>query len=352
MGVGNSFLVKYAPNGSVLWAKQITGFSSSVATDISDNIILTGEGFIASKYDSAGNIIWAKQPTYPTQYCYSWGNSITTDISGYIYVTGIFNDTVTFGPFSLKGQGRNIFLAKYSPAGNLIWAKQSTNSTPSKSKYLASYSLSSDRFGDIFLSAGDIATDTARVILNDTIIFLNDTLKLHGIDPSIILKLDTSGKVLCSSVTSTGGDDNNGIACSPSGNSVYFGGDIADTITFGKDLLHNNGTEAPFIARWRECEPTLAVENIAPKEEGVKLYPNPNNGRFQIAISQQLSANSQIEIYNMLGQEVYSNSYQPIAISHQLMNIDLSSEPSGIYLYRVITEIGEVVGEGKFVIER
>jgi hypothetical protein len=53
----------------------------------------------------------------------------------------------------------------------------------------------------------------------------------------------------------------------------------------------------------------------------------------------------------MLGERVYSNSYQPIAISHQPINIDLSSEPSGIYLYRVLTESGELLGTGKFVIK-
>ncbi len=79
----------------------------------------------------------------------------------------------------------------------------------------------------------------------------------------------------------------------------------------------------------------------------VSLYPNPNNGVFQIAGSQQLLANSQIEIYNMLGEKVYSH-YQITTPSEY--QIDLSSQPAGIYLFRVITETGYLIGEGKFEI--
>ncbi|HTA84250.1 MAG TPA: gliding motility-associated C-terminal domain-containing protein [Bacteroidia bacterium] len=50
-----------------------------------------------------------------------------------------------------------------------------------------------------------------------------------------------------------GGDDRNGIACSPDGECIYFGGDIADTITFGSDFLSDPGGETPFIARWEPC---------------------------------------------------------------------------------------------------
>ncbi|NNM95618.1 MAG: T9SS type A sorting domain-containing protein, partial [Bacteroidia bacterium] len=52
-------------------------------------------------------------------------------------------------------------------------------------------------------------------------------------------------------------------------------------------------------------------------------------------------------IYNMLGEQVYSH-YQITTPSEY--QIDLSSQPAGIYLYRVITETGYLIGEGKFEI--
>jgi hypothetical protein len=59
-------------------------------------------------------------------------------------------------------------------------------------------------------------------------------------------------------------------------------------------------------------------------------------------------ANSRIEVYNMLGQRI-ANSQWPSANS--LMQIDISNEPSGIYLYRITSEKGEALGSGKLIIQ-
>ncbi|HTA26471.1 MAG TPA: T9SS type A sorting domain-containing protein, partial [Bacteroidia bacterium] len=81
----------------------------------------------------------------------------------------------------------------------------------------------------------------------------------------------------------------------------------------------------------------------------LSLFPNPNTGAFTLkAKSEELRVKS-VEIYNVLGEKVYSNSYQPSANSYQL---DLTSQPSGVYLYRVMDDSGALVGEGKFVIEK
>ncbi len=93
----------------------------------------------------------------------------------------------------------------------------------------------------------------------------------------------------------------------------------------------------------------LAIKNLHNLNGGISVYPNPNHGVFQVAISQQASANSTIEVYNMLGEKVYSNSYQPIAISHQLIQIDLSAQPAGVYLLRVINSNGALAGTQQIV---
>jgi hypothetical protein len=50
----------------------------------------------------------------------------------------------------------------------------------------------------------------------------------------------------------------------------------------------------------------------------------------------------------MLGEKVYSN--YPLGTNHS--SLDLSSNPNGIYFYRVVSENGDLVGEGKIVIEK
>src|SRR6185312_6190361 len=77
------------------------------------------------------------------------------------------------------------------------------------------------------------------------------------------------------------------------------------------------------------------------------IYPNPGNGIFIVqANNQWLSANDQIEVYNMLGEKIYVHllsALNPI--------LDLSTQPTGIYFYRITSESGDVLSKGKLIKE-
>jgi hypothetical protein len=115
------------------------------------------------------------------------------------------------------------------------------------------------------------------------------------------------------------------------------------------------------IAEWGS---PLAVNEINVESSELKVYPNPSKGLFNLSISNggaltrsennnsssnyELGMKYSIEVYNALGQQVYSNT---VLIPDSSFQIDLTAQPSGIYLYRVITESGTLVGEGKLVKE-
>ena len=81
------------------------------------------------------------------------------------------------------------------------------------------------------------------------------------------------------------------------------------------------------------------------KSELVKLYPNPNNGKFTIE-SSVVSEKWSIEIYNTLGQQVYKSPLNSAA-----NELDLSPNAKGLYFYRVLTETGMLISEGKLIIQ-
>jgi len=92
------------------------------------------------------------------------------------------------------------------------------------------------------------------------------------------------------------------------------------------------------------------VNELKGESGEVKAYPNPSNGVFTLqANSYQPLANSSIEVYNVMGERVYSN-YQITNTSNY--QIDLSNQSNGVYLYRLISETGNLVSEGKIVIEK
>ncbi len=139
------------------WTKVLEGSgaenSAAICVDAEENVITTGwfsdtvdfdpgvgefllipedgtDAFIA-KLDAEGNFIWAiriggDDPGYIE------ARSVVADDIGNIYITGMFYETIDFDPspgiYELAaGDYNNMFIAKYSPSGELIWAKQVTS---------------------------------------------------------------------------------------------------------------------------------------------------------------------------------------------------------------------------------
>jgi hypothetical protein len=77
----------------------------------------------------------------------------------------------------------------------------------------------------------------------------------------------------------------------------------------------------------------------------VKVYPNPNNGQFTIGLT-NATGNPSVKIYNVLGEEVYTST-----LRNETNEVNLSSQPKGIYIYRIFTETGSAISTGRLVIE-
>lgn len=84
----------------------------------------------------------------------------------------------------------------------------------------------------------------------------------------------------------------------------------------------------------------------------ITVYPNPGNGNFTFVIASPAEGGTwqspSIEIYNVLGEKVYSN-YQITKSSN--FQINLSNQPAGVYIYRIFSATGAPISEGKLVIE-
>ena len=89
-----------------------------------------------------------------------------------------------------------------------------------------------------------------------------------------------------------------------------------------------------------------------------EIYPNPGNGIFNFVIAsppgRTWQSQSTIEVYNELGQQVYFLPH-PIPSPNGEgagVRVDLSTQPNGVYFYRITATDGSLMGEGKLLIER
>ena len=420
--VGNSdiFVVKYDALGNLIWARSEGAISSEqslgLKIDAFNNLYLTGNFFSPSivfgtdtlinttascnmfltKFDSFGNVIWAKCPSIlTTGFVQSYG--VTTDSNGNIYVSGTFGGiscSLIFGSDTLVSLGSyNIFLAKYNSSGNVIWAKCAGDSGYDKSFNVATagnnnifitgeFSSSTIYFGsdtltnsggaDPFLvkydSAGNvqwaksiqglnndygysIATNNAdKVYLSggcyspSSLSVTFDTLTLQypvgSYDPSFVVGYDFSGDLLFAKVLASGADDQNGLAVCPSG-SIYMVGDYYQTNPFiiGNDSLILIGEENVFVAKLAYSSLTDGISEININNV-CNLYPNPMNDKLNIfATENELT---EIILYDLSSRKLLQQTFT------NTTTINTEQLAKGMYLYTVRNRNG-IIKNGKVI---
>jgi hypothetical protein len=103
----------------------VTGFFRSTAAFGDYTFASAGvEDIFLTKYDPAGNVLWAKRFGGPSN---DIGNAVTVDADGNCYFTGSYKGPVAFGSFTLQPssiQDYEVFVVKTDPSGNVIWAKK------------------------------------------------------------------------------------------------------------------------------------------------------------------------------------------------------------------------------------
>jgi hypothetical protein len=150
-GNANMFLIELDSLGNIRWTKQFGGIGPDIAGDLHydrhGGLYLTGffqspsfifggntinnhssagnsdDAFLL-KFDTLANELWGK--SIGGAATWERGKSVTTDLSGNVYVTGGFwSNSITIGSITLTNSGVNtpeIFLVEYDLAGSPIWA--------------------------------------------------------------------------------------------------------------------------------------------------------------------------------------------------------------------------------------
>ncbi|CAG5084940.1 T9SS type A sorting domain-containing protein [Parvicella tangerina] len=79
-----------------------------------------------------------------------------------------------------------------------------------------------------------------------------------------------------------------------------------------------------------------AVEDIDVVEEA-KLYPNPNNGQFNLSIDLSQNGAFKISVLNYVGQVIESNSIQ-LTTGQNVLDMNIEQHPKGVYIVNIQDE--------------
>ena len=82
----------------------------------------------------------------------------------------------------------------------------------------------------------------------------------------------------------------------------------------------------------------VGMEEAVAYVNKIEAYPNPTTGTSTIQLDLKQSTNLQVRVTNLLGQEVQTISARQFEAGVNNINIDLSAQSSGIYLYSIISD--------------
>ena len=117
--------------------------------------------------------------------------------------------------------------------------------------------------------------------------------------------------------------------------------------------LSNHGTGTDHADSLGECGATcitsipthrLSINKETPVEllsSGIKIYPNPSNGIFNIKLN-SIKSNTEITLYDIAGKVV---SREIVSSSTKSQNISIGSRelPSGIYILKIISNEESII---------
>jgi len=164
------------------------------------------------------------------------GYSVAVDLSGNVFVTGYFGETVNFGGSNLVSAGGNdIFVAKYNAAGVHQWS-QRFGSTGGD----IGYSVAVDVSGNVFVTG----------YFQGTVNFGGGNLVSAGGQDIFVAKYDAAGAHLWSQrFGGPGLDIGYSVAVDASGN-VFVTGHFQGTVNFGGSNLVSQGGTDIFVAKY------------------------------------------------------------------------------------------------------
>ncbi|MBI2927273.1 MAG: SBBP repeat-containing protein [Verrucomicrobia bacterium] len=252
-------VAKFDPQGKLLWARAAGGAAadeaSAVTTDSAGNVYVTGsftgaarfgelalmshggsDVFIA-KYDPLGQLLWVKSGGGATQSSSGIGFGLAVEEAGGVYVTGVVTGDALFDDSRLahRGQG-DVFVAKYAPDGQLLWAQSFGDVGPDQGR-----GVGVDAHGNLYVAGFYL----------ERITFGATTFLSPGHADVFVAKLSSDGRVLWAvQAGGTAYKAANGLAVSPQG-ACFITGFHRGSTAFGGFSLTNNfpNNRDLFVAR-------------------------------------------------------------------------------------------------------
>lgn len=351
----DGFICKLDNNGNFMWVKHITSTAEDlVLSNVCDNqnnvyscgiysgIVdfntgvgtetITTQGqkdLFIIKHDANGNYVWTKTVGGIAEESVG---AITLDANQNIYLAGGFSNKVDFNPstaladtFKLSSTNQiDAFVLKLNNNGNFIFAKSFGNGLG----VATAKDIAVDKLENIYTFGQFASTCDFDPSLGVA------SLTADGGNDMFVSKLNNLGNYI--SAFRVGGSNYNdfskALKIDTLGN-IYVCGSFFQVVDFNPTVatytLNALGYDDGFVAKYGQTG-FVGLKELIVDAESISVYPNPTNRVLHINTKELLESN--ISIYNVTGQEVYTK-----AIFSTNEVLDLTHLNNGIYFISIIT---------------
>lgn len=252
-GLDDIYVVKYSPNGNILWTKCFggtgnDGYGLYIKADSIGNCYVTGAYSYSAQFDLitlnsgfVNNMFLVRMN--PTGYILfandfqgtngSVGYALEVDRNQNCYLTGYFYDQLFAAPNTVYSNGsHDIFLAKIDGLGNVLWSRRAGGSS-----YDSGGGVALDDFGNIYITGYFSSTADFDIV----------TLISSGGDDAFVAKYDNNGNFKWVSRTFGSGVYDLGVKIRIQQDKICVVGQFEDTMTIGLQTLISYGGMDGFI---------------------------------------------------------------------------------------------------------
>ncbi len=249
------FVAKYDPDGRLVWVRTGGGkgydYGHGIAVAPDHGVFVTGalvgdgtmgeskvtapggSHVFCARYDEGGKLLWV---TTALGNARGSGHGIAVDAAGNAYVGGMSGGSGTLGGLVLTNvAGRDVFVAKFTPAGKVSWVHEGFGSTNAMA-----HEITCDRAGNVW-AAGMFK---GHLQLGDR------TVPSHGDSDLLLTSFTPSGQRLW---TQTGGgprvDYGLGVTTDGAGN-VFLTGEFTDKAVIAGTAIASRGSTDIYVAKF------------------------------------------------------------------------------------------------------
>jgi hypothetical protein len=321
---GNCKWVKQASGGNTIFNCIQTGnnhiylYAQTDSCFIYDTVSLCGQNGaglgLLMQTDTNGNVQWTS--TFSNSIVNGLSKSLSVDASGNSYMVGSFDTTLYLGNDTLYKTNIETydgFIAKYDTLGNILWVRQVYSFGQT---YF--YSITTDAAGYSYVLGS----------LNGMAIFGTDTISTQT-QTTFLTRYTPSGRHM--QVLSLPGPVAFDMAVDTD-NNIYLTGQINGSVSFGNTTLTGNTTFGDFFVAKISgiTDSTTNVSSLAPCDNTLQIFANPNAGIFTITVPQCIihASTGNFTVYDYQGSVIKN---ETVNLSTSKIEVDLGVVTRGVY---------------------